>query len=373
MDLGQLAERLQEELPVGPRCGSIPIAPDGEDLQGLRARIRRLLFGQRLRLLAQERREHDDRAEHDQVADLTREKVHQRGVESDASALPEADDHHAFPVEPVLGDPGLDGFGEGARQQLQVVQEVEVLVFEACAIPYVPGAVDHFRRLDVELREGLASGVLRPRRRQQAAVPDGNGQVLEYCGIGLGVVPDENDKVLRLTQVSALERDRDRPLGAHRSNGLGREQEAQPLLLQLVALLLLLALRSLLLLRKEEAFLLFSLLLRRGMHLLLQGGEDKHDLDVIRMVCRAAEGVRNRILADFVQHRVNLELVGTNELRDVLHDRHHLLLVRRQAMHPPRQVEPIDAAAPCGEEAWRDLNRLQGAVADDDNLGVLVA
>mmetsp|Transcript_66469 Transcript_66469/g.185775 ORF Transcript_66469/g.185775 Transcript_66469/m.185775 type:complete len:427 (+) Transcript_66469:132-1412(+) len=371
VDLWHLPQGLREELPVRARSRPVPVAPDREDLQ--RLRDRRRCLGDGLHLLAEVAGEQDDGAEQYHGPDLLGEELHEGGVERDARALSEADNDDVLPIQRVLRQPRLQRLHEGAAEQLHVVEQVEVLVLEAGAVPQVPRPIHDLRRLQVELQVGLAGGVLRPGHGQHAAVADGRREVLQHGVLGLGVVPDKDEEVRRRLQVAALVGHRQRPLGAHRRDGLLREEEVQPLRLQLVPLLLLLAPLGLLLLGLDLALLLLALLLGGCVQLLLQGREDEHHLRAVCRVRGAGEGVRDRILADLVQHGVHEELVRADQLRHVLHDRHHLLLVRGQGVDPPRDVEAVDLPAPCREQARGDLDGASGAVAVDDDLRILVA
>mmetsp|Transcript_15069 Transcript_15069/g.43547 ORF Transcript_15069/g.43547 Transcript_15069/m.43547 type:complete len:214 (+) Transcript_15069:840-1481(+) len=177
----------------------------------------------------------------------------------------------------------------------------------------------------------------------------------------------------RRLQIAPLVGDRQRPLRVQARHRLIREQQVQPLRLELVALLLLLSPPSLLLLHLNLPLLLLALFLRRGVELLLQRRENEHHLRAVRGVGGPRESVGDRVLAHLVENGLQKELVGADELRHILHDRHHLLLVRGHGVHPSRDVEAVDLAAPRREQARGDLDGPGGAVAVDDDLRVLVA
>ena len=94
-------------------------------------------------------------------------------------------------------------------------------------------------------------------------------------------------------------------------------------------------------------------------------------LSVVRSIRRPAKGIADSILSHLVHHGVEDKLVGAHQLRDVLHDRHHLLGIGTKGVHPPGDVEAHNAAAP-GRQQWRrDLQGLGHTMAVDHDLRLL--
>mmetsp|Transcript_84321 Transcript_84321/g.188259 ORF Transcript_84321/g.188259 Transcript_84321/m.188259 type:complete len:852 (+) Transcript_84321:249-2804(+) len=367
--LGRLAQRLREELAVGGGRGAVAVAPDGEHLHGRRARALR-----RRHLLGEEGGEGHDGAEEDHAGHLLGDDLEQRGVERDARAPAEAHEHHVPPLQARGAELALDGLHHGAAEELHVVHHVQVLVLEARAVAEVPGAVDDLGRVEVELLQALARGVLRPGEGGQARRAQRAREVLDHGVLGLGVVADPDDERARAGLVAGLQGHRQRPLGARGRHALVREEQVEPLRLELVALVLLLLAPVAAARRGLRRGAPAAALLVAGVgRLLLQRGEDQHHLGAVGGVGGAREGVADGVLADLVEHGVQGELVRAHELRDVLHDGHHLLHVRGEAVHPPGDVEAHELPAPGGEQRRRDLDGLRHAVAVDHHARVLVA
>mmetsp|Transcript_100939 Transcript_100939/g.293964 ORF Transcript_100939/g.293964 Transcript_100939/m.293964 type:complete len:335 (+) Transcript_100939:359-1363(+) len=323
LHLGSLAQRLGQQLAVGAWSGPVLVTPNREHLHGRRAS---LLDCQDL--LAQIRREESHGAEEDHGAHRLGEELQEGCVQGDARTLSETQDDNVLPVNAQLSNLGLDRLHKGAAKQFHVVEHVQILVLKLLSAAEVERAIHDLRRLEVELIVGLASRMRGPREHHHACRANGAGQVLERLLFDLGIVANPDKQGGWRLHVSNLRTDWHGTLWAHGCHALIREQEVEPLSLELVALLLLLLLGELGFLRQGLLLLLLLLLLRGVLQLLCQRGEDEHHLRVVRGIRCPGKGIADGVLTNFVKNGVNRELVSADEPGDVFHDGHHLLRVR---------------------------------------------
>mmetsp|Transcript_19441 Transcript_19441/g.61139 ORF Transcript_19441/g.61139 Transcript_19441/m.61139 type:complete len:762 (+) Transcript_19441:198-2483(+) len=368
VNLGRLPEGLGKQLTVGARGGPVLVAPDREDLHGCGAT---LLHCQHL--VTQVGREQNHRAEEDHCRHLFGEELEEGCVQRNARTLAESENDNVLPLKVKLSQLGLDCLDNGAAKQFHVVEHVEVRVFEVLAVAQVEGSIDHLWGLQVKLGVGLASWVSCPGQDHHAGAAKGCWQVLEHFLFSLRIVADPNEQGRRILHVSGLLADRHGALRAHSCHALTGEEEVEPLALELVALFRLLLLRQLRFLRQGKLLLLGLLLLRRVLQLFRKRWEDEDHLRVIRCIRCPGEGIADCVLTNLVEHRLDCELVGTDEPCDVIHDGHHLLRVCGQCMHPPGYVEAKNLPAPRGQQRRRELQRLRNAVPVDNDRGFLVA
>mmetsp|Transcript_53099 Transcript_53099/g.153157 ORF Transcript_53099/g.153157 Transcript_53099/m.153157 type:complete len:258 (-) Transcript_53099:1377-2150(-) len=254
---------------------------------------------------------------------------------------------------------------------------VEIFILEFRTCPRIPRAIRDTRRGQVQLRQALAGGVLRPREAEQPCGAEGCAHVAnERLLLGVLVADPDNER-LGVHHVACLQSDGQRTLGVLRSNAVGGEQPVQPFGLQPLPLGVGLGrLGAAAGGRVRGAAAVGRVVVGAGAgvgQLLGQRREDEYNLRAVRGVRGPREGVRDGVLAHLVQHRVEGKLVRANELRDVLHDGHHLLGVRGQRVHPASDTEAEEGAAPRRQQRRVDLHGLRRAMAVDDALRVLVA
>mmetsp|Transcript_57045 Transcript_57045/g.102557 ORF Transcript_57045/g.102557 Transcript_57045/m.102557 type:complete len:415 (+) Transcript_57045:139-1383(+) len=364
MHLWSLAERLCEELAVRAWRRLVAVAPNEEHLH------RRRLPRHGAQSLSQEAREGHNRAEEDHGRDLFGDDVHERGIKSDARTLAETAKDHVLPAKAIGLELGLHSLDQRPGQHLDVVEHVKVLILERLAVAHVPGAICDFRRVDLKLQQTFASWMLGPGERGEPGLAEDASNILQCNAFGLRVVPDPQDQGLRLP-LAQLQRGRQWALGGRSRHALVGEEQLQPVFLQLLALVLL-ALRSCLRALGRTTPLRFFHGFWVVLQLFLEGREDQDHLRAVRRIGRPREGVADGILANLVQDRVEAEPVGTHQLRDVLHDIHHLPGVGIERVHPASDVEANEAATPGREEGRSDLDGLGDAVAVDNHLGILV-
>mmetsp|Transcript_117809 Transcript_117809/g.319762 ORF Transcript_117809/g.319762 Transcript_117809/m.319762 type:complete len:237 (-) Transcript_117809:586-1296(-) len=233
-------------------------------------------------------------------------------------------------------------------QQVYVMEHVQILVSEAAAVSGIERAVDHLGCGDTELLQALSGHVLGPRDITESSAREVVSNILEDRLVVLRIVTDKHHQGVGGAPVARLEGDGHRPLVAGRRWAPVGEKQAEPLLFEPLALeVLRLGLRGPLVWGKGERLRsVLRLGPARAARLLLQGGEYQHHLRAVGGILGARERVGHGVLTYFVKHCVQRELVGAHQLRDVLHDRHHLLCVFGHRVHPARNVEADQRPVP---------------------------
>mmetsp|Transcript_26122 Transcript_26122/g.75406 ORF Transcript_26122/g.75406 Transcript_26122/m.75406 type:complete len:396 (+) Transcript_26122:659-1846(+) len=269
------------------------------------------------------------------------------------------------------GEVIFDGVDHRAAHGLHLMQSVEVLILHGVPVAEVPRAVDHASLGEAQGGEAIAGGVLIPREAEERRRAEGGAEALEVAVLEVGVVAEPHDDRRWTVRLACLEDNREGRVPALRRHaGIG-EQPIQPIRLQLGDVGIGLRLR---LPGGAPAAALRACPATTAAgsvgHLFLEGREDEHDLGAVRGISSARESVGNGVFADLVQHRVERELVGADQLRDVLHDGHHLVRIRGQGMHPAAQAEAKQGSTPSGKKHRIDVNGLRDAEAVDDALRV---
>mmetsp|Transcript_101236 Transcript_101236/g.257487 ORF Transcript_101236/g.257487 Transcript_101236/m.257487 type:complete len:224 (-) Transcript_101236:1347-2018(-) len=220
---------------------------------------------------------------------------------------------------------------------------VQVLVFKGGPVPEVPRAVKNLGRRHGKVLEAFACRVLVPGQAQQCRGTQRGCQALQISALNSRLVAEPHDERLGGRRAARLQRDWKRTLGAHSGNATVCEQQVQPIRFQALPLLLLCRLSRRLLCgpggRGHRLRLPNVVVATIVSKLLLESREDEHHLRAVRGIRGTRESIRDSILSNLVQDGVKSELVCSDELCDVLRDRHELSRVGGQRMHPSVQAE----------------------------------